>query len=73
MKLFDINNIHPHLIKSCHAKGLQHERLMSLGFIPGNMVSIIKKGKKNELSIYEVSKTLVALRTEESKLIEVED
>lgn len=73
MKLSDINNKLPITIKSCNARGLQRERLMSLGFIPGNTVSIFKKGKKNKLSIFEVSKTLVALRIEESKLIEVED
>ena len=72
MKLCDLDTGVLVKIISINAFGLLNERLMSLGFIPGNKVMVIKKGHRNQLSIYEVSKTLIALRNEESILFEVD-
>jgi len=72
MKLCDLSAGHRAYINNSSANGLLNERLMSLGFFPGNMIEAIKKSNKNGLSIYEISKTLIALRSEESSLFEVD-
>jgi Fe2+ transport system protein FeoA len=72
MKLCDLSVGHRAYISSSSAIGLLNERLMSLGFFHGNVIEAIKKSKNNGLSIYEISNTLIALRSEESRMFEVD-
>ena len=47
MKLSEIELGKNKMIISCNAKGLQNERLMALGFIPGNVVSVYMRFQKH--------------------------
>lgn len=60
-------------IDKVKARGLLLERFIALGFFNGNDISVVRKGKKDKIGVYEVSKTLIALRKDESSLIEVID
>lgn len=72
MKLCDLSLDKKGVIKNICAEGLLKERLLSLGFINNSKISPIRKGSKNNLTIYEVCHNLIALRKEDASLIEVD-
>ncbi|MDE5978397.1 MAG: ferrous iron transport protein A [Turicibacter sp.] len=55
------------------ATGLLRERLLALGVTPGALIEVIKKGPKNNLTVYSIRGAMIALRVEESRLILVEE
>jgi len=47
------------------------ERLLSLGFTKGTVIDILRKGPKNNLTVYNVRGVMIALRKEEADLIRI--
>lgn len=54
------------------ATGLLRERLLALGITTGAMIDVIKKGPKNNLTVYNIRGAMIALREEEGNLILVQ-
>ena len=53
------------------ATGLLRERLLALGITTGALIDVIKKGPKNNLTVYNIRGAIIALREEEGSLIMV--
>ena len=53
------------------ATGLLRERLLALGITTGALIYVIKKGPKNNLTVYKIRGAMIALREEEGSLIMV--
>ena len=70
-KLWDFNVGEKVVIKDLLSDGLMRERMLALGFTKGTVIEIIRKGPKNNLTVFRVRETMIALRKEESLLIEV--
>lgn len=51
------------------AKDCQKERLLALGLTKGAAVEVVRKGPKNNLTVYRIRGAMIALRNEESGLI----
>lgn len=54
------------------ATGVLRERLLALGVTPGALIEVIKKGPKNNLTVYNIRGAMIALRVEEGNLIMVQ-
>ncbi|QVK18660.1 ferrous iron transport protein A [Mycoplasmatota bacterium] len=54
------------------AKDLLKERFLALGLTKGAKVEVIRKGPKNNLTVFGIRGAMIALRREESNLIMVE-
>lgn len=54
-----------------YAHGLLRRRMLDLGIIPGTRISVIRKSPLGDPVAYEIRETLIALRSEETDLIEV--
>lgn len=72
MFLSEVKLNHDYRIIKLHVEGLIKERLLSLGFTRGAKITAIRKGPKNNLTIYIIKGTMLALRYEESEKVEVE-
>lgn len=53
------------------ATGLLRERLLALGITTGALIDVIRKGPKNNLTVYNIRGAMIALREEEGSLIMV--
>ena len=53
------------------ATGLLRERLLALGITTGALIDVIKRGPKNNLTVYNIRGAMIALREEEGSLIMV--
>ena len=53
------------------ATGLLRERLLALGITTGALIDVIKKGPKNNLTVYNIRGAMIALREEEGSLLMV--
>jgi ferrous iron transport protein A len=53
-------------------EGVMRRRLLDLGFVPGAVVEVVRKSPLGDPIAYRVSKTIIALRKEESQKIEGE-
>lgn len=58
-------------VENILAKDLLKERLLALGLTRGSSVEVLRKGPKDNLTIYKVRGAMIALRKEESSLITV--
>ncbi|WP_313345121.1 FeoA family protein [Sedimentibacter sp.] len=47
------------------------ERLLALGLTNGADIEILRKGPKNNLTVYNIRGAMIALRREEARLIEI--
>lgn len=47
------------------------ERFLALGLTKGADVEVLRKGPKNNLTVYRIRGAMIALRNEEANLIEV--
>ncbi len=47
------------------------ERLLALGITNGADIEILRKGPKNNLTVYKIRGAMIALRKEEARLIEI--
>lgn len=50
-------------------KGLMRERMLALGFTKDALIEVIRKGPKDNLTVFKIRDTMIALRKEESSLI----
>lgn len=53
------------------AQSLLKERLLALGLTPGATIEVLRKGPKNNLTVFKIRGAMIALREEESRLIEI--
>lgn len=49
--------------------GYIRERMLALGLTKGASIDVIRKGPKNNLTVYNIRGTMIALRKEESEKI----
>lgn len=59
-------------VSSLQSKGLLKERMLALGITKGDKIEVIRKGPKNNLTVFDIRGVMIALRREESVLILVE-
>lgn len=69
MSLNDIKTEESAIVSEIHATGLLKERLLALGLTKGLEIKVIRKGPKNNLTVYDIRGVMIALRKEESELI----
>ena len=53
-------------------KDIIKERMLALGITKGTNIEVIRKGPKNNLTVFSIRGVMIALRCEESRLIMVE-
>lgn len=53
------------------AKDSLKERLLALGLTNGANIEVLRKGPKNNLTVYRIRGAMIALRKEESRFIEI--
>lgn len=70
-KLSEVGTGKSAIVTSNEAGELLKERLMSLGLTNGAVVEVLRKGPKNNLTVYRIRGAMIALRKEESSLIKV--
>lgn len=51
------------------SSGNLRERMLALGLTQGALIDVVRKGPKNNLTVYNIRGTKIALRGEESRLI----
>lgn len=56
------------IVKNDADKALK-ERLLALGLTNGAMIEVLRKGPKNNLTVYRIRGAMIALRNEEIKNI----
>lgn len=59
-------------VKALLLDGPIHRRLLDLGLIPGTLVKALKKSPSGDPTAYEIRKTTIALRLEETSKILIE-
>jgi ferrous iron transport protein A len=59
-------------IKKLHGSGAALQRLITMGFLPGTVIKIIRNAPLIDPFDIQVNKTMVALRKAEANEIEVE-
>lgn len=60
-------------IENLTAKDILKERFLSLGLTRGAKVEVLRKGPKNNLTVFRIRGAMIALRNEESSLIYVSE
>ena len=55
------------------SSGNLRERMLALGLTRGAAIDVVRKGPKNNLTVYKIRGSKIALRQEESSLILVSD
>lgn len=61
------------IVKRNNSKSLLKERLLALGLTQGAIIEVLRKGPKNNLTVYRIRGAMIALRKEEGELIEVSE
>ncbi|MFQ7119741.1 MAG: FeoA family protein [Intestinibacter sp.] len=51
------------------SSGNLRERMLALGLTRGAVIDVVRKGPKNNLTVYKIRGSKIALRQEESSLI----
>ncbi|RDY23848.1 ferrous iron transport protein A [Romboutsia maritimum] len=68
-KLTDIQVKNTVRVENLLSSGNVRERMLALGLTEGALIDVIRKGPKNNLTIYNIRGSKIALRKEESSLI----
>ncbi|MDR1774498.1 MAG: ferrous iron transport protein A [Clostridioides sp.] len=68
-KLSDVQINSSVIVEKLLFSGSLRERMLALGFTKGAVINVIRKGPKNNLTVYKIRGTKIALRKEESSLI----
>ena len=55
------------------SSGNLRERMLALGLTRGAVIDVVRKGPNNNLTVYKIRGSKIALRQEESSLILVSD
>jgi ferrous iron transport protein A len=71
MKLVDVGVGKTVKVEGNSACDYLRERFLVLGLTKGADVEVLRKGPKNNLTVYRIRGAMIALRNEESRLIEV--
>lgn len=71
MKLDDVNVGKTVKVEKNTAQDSLKERFLALGLTKGADVEVLRKGPKNNLTVFRIRGAMIALRNEESGLIEV--
>lgn len=71
MKLVDVDVGEVVKVERNTAHDYLKERFLALGLTKGADVEVLRKGPKNNLTVYRIRGAMIALRNEESCLIEV--
>lgn len=58
-------------VKHNDAQDSLKERLLALGLTSGADIEVLRKGPKNNLTVFRIRGAMIALRKEESRLIEI--
>lgn len=58
-------------VKNNDAKDSLKERFLALGLTNGADIEVLRKGPKNNLTVFRIRGAMIALRKEESKFIEI--
>lgn len=58
-------------VKSNGARSSLKERLLALGLTSGADIEVLRKGPKNNLTVFRIRGAMIALRNEESRFIEI--
>ncbi len=69
--LSDVNVGKLVIVKQNNAQDSLKERLLALGLTKGATVEVLRKGPGNNLTLFRIRGAMIALRNEESKLIEI--
>lgn len=59
------------IVRKNTAQNTLKERLLALGLTNGADIEILRKGPKNNLTVYKIRGAMIALRKEEAQLIEI--
>lgn len=68
-KLTDIQVKNTVRVENLLSSGNIRERMLALGLTEGALIDVIRKGPKNNLTVYNIRGSKIALRKEESSLI----
>ncbi len=68
-KLADIQVKNTVKVERLLSNGNLRERMLALGLTEGALIDVVRKGPKNNLTVYNIRGTKIALRNEESSLI----
>jgi len=71
MKLADVSVGKTVKVQKNSARDYLKERFLALGLTRGAEVEVLRKGPKNNLTVYRIRGAMIALRNEESSFIEV--
>ena len=71
MKLVDVNVGEIVKVEKNSAQAHLKERFLALGLKKGADVEVLRRGPKNNLTVYRIRGAMIALRNEESRFIEV--
>ena len=58
-------------VKQNDASDSLKERLLALGLTRGTNIEVLRKGPKNNLTVFRIRGAMIALRREESRFIEI--
>ena len=68
-KLTDIQIKNTVKVETLLSMGNLKERMLALGLTEGAEIDVLRKGPKNNLTVYKIRGSKIALREEESNLI----
>ncbi len=71
MKLVDVGVGKTVKVEQNSAHDYLKERFLALGLTKGAKIEVLRKGPKNNLTVYRIRGAMIALRKEESRFIEV--
>jgi ferrous iron transport protein A len=71
MKLIDVGVGEIVKVEKNTAHDYLKERFLALGLTKGADIEVLRKGPKNNLTVYRIRGAMIALRNEESNFIEV--
>lgn len=72
-KLTDIDIKNTVKVEDLLSTGNLKERMLALGLTEGAEINVLRKGPKNNLTVYNIRGSKIALRKEESNLILVSE
>lgn len=58
-------------VENLTAEDILKERFLSLGLTKGALIEVLRKGPKNNLTVFKIRGAMIALRKEEASLINV--
>ena len=71
MNLYELPLNQTSIVKQLNCKGALRRRLLDLGLISGTIITPVFKSPAGDPIAYEIRKTLIALRKEDSQLITI--